>query len=228
MGAWGTKTAYVVGGLGSCGQATVQQLQQAGVECRQVAGASAAETSLALAGCTQAWGNVAVVANPEYPALAVAAGAFAGTTGAPLVYTNPDGTLGAQTLQVLQSFSQVIIAGDQFQVDAAAQAALGQVVRVSGNGDAATSLALASYAQKAGWYQVGPLYATSVADAPTQAAWAAIAGKTKAPFTLVDLGNCEPVATWAQANAQTVQGYMLLQREAGALDSLANMLQTAN
>ncbi len=228
LGAWGTKTAYVVGGLGSCGQATVQQLQQAGVECRQVAGASAAETSLALAGCTQAWGNVAVVANPEYPALAVAAGAFAGTAGAPLVYTNPDGTLGAQTLQVLQSFSQVIIAGDQFQVDAAAQAALGQAVRVSGNGDAATSLALASYAQKAGWYQVGPLYATSVADAPTQAAWAAIAGKTKAPFTLVDLGNCEPVATWAQANAQTVQGYMLLQREAEALDSLANMLQTAN
>ncbi len=228
LGVWGTKTAYVVGGLGSCGQATVQQLQQAGVECRQVAGANAAETSMALAGCTQAWGNVAVVANPEYPALAVAAGAFAGAAGAPLVYTNPDGTLSAQALQVLQSFSQVIFVGDPFQVDAAVQAALGQAVRVSGNGDAETSLALASYAQKAGWYQAGPLYATSVADAPTQAAWAATAGKAKAPFVLVDLGNCEPVAAWAQANAQTVQGYTLLQRDTGTLDSLANPLQAAN
>lgn len=228
LGAWGTKTAYVVGGLDACGQTVVGQLQQAGLECRQVAGANAAETSLALAGATQAWGKVAVVANPEYPALAVAAGAFAGAGRAPLVYTNPDGTLSAQAQEMLQSFDQVILAGDLFQIDTTAQAALEHAVRVSGNGDAGTSLALASYAQQAGWYQAGPLYATPVADAPTQTTWAAVAGKEKAPFMLVDLNDCESVATWARANAQTVQGYLLLQRKAGTLDPLANLLQAAN
>ncbi len=228
LGAWGTKTAYVVGGLDACGQTVAEQLQQAGVTCQQVAGQTAAETSLALTSCTQAWGKVAVVANPDYPALAVAAGAFAGAANAPLVYTNPDGTLSVQAQQVLQSFSQVIVVGDQFQVDAAAQAALTQAVRVSSNGDAATSLALASYAQKAGWYQAGPLYATSVASASAQAAWAAVAGKAKAPFVLVDLDECTSVAAWVQANAQTVQGYTLLQSEPGELDTLANLLQAAN
>lgn len=228
LGAWGTETAYVVGGLDACGQTVAEQLQQEGVTCQQVMGQTAAETSLALTGNTQAWGKVAVVANPEYSALAVAAGAFAGAANAPLVYTNPDGTLSAQALQVLQSFDQVIVVGDQFQVDAAAHAALEQPVRVSGNGDAATSLALASYAQKAGWYQAGPLYATSVASAPAQAAWAAVTGNAKAPFVLADLDECASVAAWAQANAQTVQGYTLLQSEPGELDALANLLQAAN
>lgn len=228
LGSWGTKTAYVVGGLEACGQTAAEQLQQAGVTCQQVAGQTAAETSLALAGCTQVWGKVAVVANPEYPALAVAAGAFAGAANAPLVYTNPDGTLSAQALQTLQSFSQVIVVGDQFQVDDAVQTQLAQAVRVSGNGDAATSLALARYAQKAGWYQAGPLYASSVASAPAQAAWAVAAGKAKVPFVLVDLDNCTDVAAWAKANAETVQGYTLLQSEPGELDALANLLQVAN
>jgi hypothetical protein len=227
LSSWGTKTAYVVGGSDECGQTVVGQLEQAGVTCQQIAGQTAAETSLSLASCTQAWGKVAVVANPEYPALTVAAGAFAGAANAPLVYTNPDGTLSAQALEALQSFNQVIVVGDQFQVDVAAQAALEQAVRISGNGDAAASLALASYAQKAGWYQVGPLYATSVAGAPAQAAWAAVAGKVKVPFVLVDLENCTDVAAWAQANAQTVQGYTLLQNEPGELDALANLLQMA-
>ena len=226
LGAWGTKTAYVVGGLDACGQTVVSQLQQAGVTCQQVMGQTASETSLVLAGSTQTWGKVAVVANPEYPALAVAAGALAGAANAPLVYTSSDGTLSAQALQVLQSFDQIIVVGDQFQVDAAAQALM-QVVRVSGNGDAATSLALASYAQKAGWYQAGPLYASTVASAPTQAAWAAAAGKARAPFVLVDLDKCADVVAWVQANAQTVQGYTLLQSEPGELDALANLLQAA-
>ena len=226
--AWGTKTAYVVGGLDACGKTVADQLQKAGVECNQIAGANVAETSLALVGSTQAWGRVAVVANPEYPALAVAAGAFAGAGRAPLVYTNPDGTLSAQALETLQSFDQVILAGDLFQIDSAVQTTLTRSVRVSGNGDAATSLALASYAQQAGWYQAGPLYASSVADAPTQATWAANAGKAKSPFVVVDLSDCESVATWARDNAQTVQGYLLLQRETGTLDPLANLLQAAN
>ena len=226
LSSWGTKTAYVMGCSSECGQTVVDQLQQAGVTCQQVAGQTAAETSLALVGSTQAWGKVAVVANPEYPALAVAAGAFAGAANAPLVYTNSDGTLSAQALQVLQSFNQVILVGDLFQVDAVVQAQLAQAVRISGSGDAATSLALARYAQKAVWYQAGPLYATSVASAPVQAAWAAVAGKVRSPFVLVDLDECADIAAWAQANAQTVQGYTLLQSEPGELDALANLLQT--
>ncbi len=227
LGAWGTKVAYVVGGLDACGQTVAEQLQQTGVTCQQVMSQTTAETSLALAGCTQAWGKVAVVANPEYPALAVAAGAFAGAANAPLVYTNSDGTLSAQALEVLKSFNQVIVAGDQFQVDAAMQAQLAQAVRISGNDDAKTSLALASYAQNEGWYQVGPLYATSVASAPAQAAWAAVSGKAKAPFILVDLDECADIAAWVQASAATVQGYKLLQSEPDELDVLANMLQAA-
>ena len=225
---WGTNTAYVVGGSNECGQTVIDQLQQAGVACQQIAGQTAAETSLALASCTQTWGKVAVVANPEYPALAVAAGAFAGVANAPLMYTNSDGSLSAQMLQSLRSFDQVIVAGDELQVDAAVQDSLEQAVRVSGNGDSASSLALASYAQNAGWYQVGPLYVTSVEDASMQAAWAAVAGKAKAPFTLVNLDKYVDVVAWAQVNSQTVQGYTLLQSTPGELDALANLLQAAN
>lgn len=228
LSAWGAKTAYVVGKSDDFGQAVLDQLQQAGVAYRQIAGQTAVETSLALASCTQNWGKVAVVANPEYSALAVAAGAFAGAAGAPLVYTNSDGTLSEAALEALQPFTQVFIVGDGFQVDISVQDQLKQVVRISGNGDASTSLALAGFAQSAGWYQAGPLYATSVASAPVQAAFASVAAKANAPFVLVDPDNCADIAAWVQVNAQTVQGYTMLQSMPGELDALANLLQAAN
>lgn len=228
LSAWGAKTAYVVGKSDDRGQTVLDQLQQAGVAYRQIAGQTDSEIALALKNCTQNWGNVAVVANPEYSALAVAAGAFAGAAGAPLVYTNSDGTLSDAALEALQPFAQVVIVGDEFQVDIFAQDQLRQAVRISGNRDASTSLALVSYAQSAGWYQAEPLYATSIADASTQAAWAAVAGKAKAPFVLVDENSCADIAIWAQSNEATVQGYVLLQNSRGSLDELASLLSAAN
>lgn len=110
----------------------------------------------ALADCRQQAAQAspvrAVLANPEHIEVAATAAAFAAACGMPLFYTQDDGTLDRETYDALCAYSQVLVAGDVFAVDASVDASIAEktlVKRIAGN--SATTSRYDQSAQVVAW-----------------------------------------------------------------------------
>lgn len=81
-----------------------------------------------------AWGDTAVLANPEYTEeVAVAAASYAYAKAAPIFYTESDGSLAKDVIECLGDFKNVLVLGDESMVAASSTSSLSaNVTRVTG------------------------------------------------------------------------------------------------
>ncbi len=235
--AWSTREVLLVGGTDACGQTVADGLSAAGITCTTVGAVAgtasgtdeACTIACALEGMTKAWGTTAVLINPQEAPLALAASAYAGASGSPLLLTKADGTLDSATLSALSSYKTVVIVGDVFQVDAAAESALPSTVsvkRIAGASICDTAFSLVEYGMQTGVYaSTWCTYVVSRADASSFMTWAYVAGTQRSPLLLVDGTNNDAIVSFVSDNVSRFSGYVTLTRTAGSLSALETRLQ---
>ncbi|MCF0233318.1 MAG: cell wall-binding repeat-containing protein, partial [Enterococcus sp.] len=120
----------LVGELASNASKLKALLQKKGISVSAVEAASSGELSVQLSSMQQLalpakkQGKLAVVANPSDTTTAALAASYAANNSAPVFFTKNNGTLETSVQQAIEGYSQVVIVGDEGQVDVSVEKAL--------------------------------------------------------------------------------------------------------